>query len=856
MAAGCGDHPVYQFSIGPAGGSSQVVRDFSAEAQLSWSPMQEDNYAVRVVVKDGFEATTTMSSVVSVTVNSRVTGDTAVITPTINPLVALYSAPACTEGTVHVNFRPVGSASDVPWTSSAVKPCVPGKSVNFLIAGMLANTTYEMVHISNAGRSSAQLFTTGSLPAGLSFPPFTVRQVPDSRSDLSQSIIFHSTFFGSTPAVQVVATDLIGRVLWYYDPLQWGLSRVFSSGLVRDGSVFLLGNPVDDVFGGSYSPLLREIDLAGNPLRETNVDAVNAQLSARGQSTIANFHHDVQRLPDGKTAVLATTAKTVQVHGVSREYIGDMVIVLDENFQVVWAWNAFDHLDVNRGPIAEDTSSDPVDWLHSNAIAWSPADSNLVVSIRHQDWVIKIAYVGGAGDGHVIWRLGKDGDFAINSTDPYPWFSHQHDAHYIDNTALVLFDNGNTRCQGQTNCHSRGQVFRLDEQQRSVIPVLNVDLGNYSAALGGAQRLPNGNFLFTSGFLFDSQRQFGQSIEVLPDGTKTYVLEAPSWEYRSYRMNGLTGRTVSPADTTTSVRSSGSVSGLNQPVTFMATVSSVPPATRTPTGTVLFRDSSTVLGTALLDATGRAVLTTSVLSAGTHTITASYNGDENFGSSISTALVQGTGSPNERFIAQVYLDLLNRPVDSSGLANWSSALGRGASRVSIVQAIEGSPEYYTLVVQNSYQSYLRRTGEPDGIRSWVSFLNASGLLARLRPSFVSSPEYFQTRASGSNMSFLDALYQDALNRAVDPAGRDGWGRMLDQDRNSGRARVSEAVFASPEFYQVLTQSCYTQFLRRSADSAGLVGFSSALGRGVREQDVVAVMIGSDEYFSRIANRTS
>src|SRR5262249_8883194 len=77
MAAGCGDHPVYQFSIGPAGGSSQVARDFSAEAQLSWSPMQEDNYAVRVVVKDGFEATTTMSSVVSVTVNSRVTGDTA-----------------------------------------------------------------------------------------------------------------------------------------------------------------------------------------------------------------------------------------------------------------------------------------------------------------------------------------------------------------------------------------------------------------------------------------------------------------------------------------------------------------------------------------------------------------------------------------------------------------------------------------------------------------------------------------------------------------------------------------------------------------------------------------------------------
>jgi len=42
--------------------------------------------------------------------------------------------------------------------------------------------------------------------------------------------------------------------------------------------------------------VLREIDLAGNPLRETNIDAVNAQLKIKGQGIIYGFHHEMLRL--------------------------------------------------------------------------------------------------------------------------------------------------------------------------------------------------------------------------------------------------------------------------------------------------------------------------------------------------------------------------------------------------------------------------------------------------------------------------------------------------------------------------------------------------------------------------------
>ena len=179
---------------------------------------------------------------------------------------------------------------------------------------------------------------------------------------------------------------------------------------------------------------MKEIDLAGDTLRETNIDAVNAELAAMGQHPIINFNHEVQRLPNGDTAVLATTPRTINVNGTPTQYNGDMVLVLDQNFQVTWVWDPFKWLDTNRLATA---GEGPTDWLHANSIAWSPEDGDLIVSLRAQDWVIKIDYDNGTGDGHVVWRLGQGGDFTINSSDPSPWFSHQHDVRYINDTTIV-----------------------------------------------------------------------------------------------------------------------------------------------------------------------------------------------------------------------------------------------------------------------------------------------------------------------------------------------------------------------------------------------------------------------------------
>jgi hypothetical protein len=69
--------------------------------------------------------------------------------------------------------------------------------------------------------------------------------------------------------------------------------------------------------------------------------------------------------------------------------------------------------------------------------------------------------------------------------------------------------------------------------------VVNVDLGNYSSALGSAQRLSNGDYSFDSGFQGTVPNQIGQTIEVRPDGSKAYVLQVKGTEYRSFRIRTL-----------------------------------------------------------------------------------------------------------------------------------------------------------------------------------------------------------------------------------------------------------------------------------------------------------------------------
>jgi hypothetical protein len=357
------------------------------------------------------------------------------------------------------------------------------------------------------------------------------------QADLPSAAIFHALNPSPSPALaNPVATDLAGHLVWYYDTLHSGLTLIWPVRILAGGTILLLG---EDRYHATGDDVLREVDLAGDVVRQTNIDVVNAQLARRGEEPIYGFHHDALRLPNGDTAVLGAT----QIRYGSRNVASDMVVVLDANLQVVWTWDYFDHFipPATYAPAAGPCSvtgklcglPDPsaIDWTHGNGIGWSPADGNLILSFRTVSWVIKVAYQNGHGNGQVLWRLGKGGNFTIHSTDPYPWFSQQHNATYISNTQVVIFDDGNTRCQNGKvkGCESRGQIYQLDEQHHVATLLVNANLGKFWQALGSAQGLPGGDTFYAGGYAPDSKE-----VEIRPNGTVASELDSPVAVYRAY----------------------------------------------------------------------------------------------------------------------------------------------------------------------------------------------------------------------------------------------------------------------------------------------------------------------------------
>ncbi len=531
-----------RFRARAVGGLFRTVRDFGPCNSLGWTALEEGFYEVEVAVRDRITgdsadaiSTFELVSRLSAVAGPRA-GSAAVVNATSHPLVALYSAPGCEVGRASVEYRSQTSVLQ----RTPDQACRPGRSLNFYLAALAPNTGYIANLVLDRGRGGALPasveFQTGDAPDVLKNAAFVVEAANPSAP---QPILLQAPLY-----LPAIATDLAGRLLWFGPMDLTYLTHPGSNGTffgLREDGI----DPALDV--------VREFDLVGATVRETNVARINEQLLAQGKRTISAFHHEARPLSDGRIVVLAEVEQVLtDVQGPGAiNVLGDMIVVLDENLQVVWTWDAFDHLDVRRRAVLGETCfknvgcaphylpGDANDWTHGNSVDETP-DGSLLYSSRHQDWLIKIDYRRGSGGGEVIWRLGRDGDFSYDSGDSYPWFSHQHDASYEAGGAFItVFDNGNTRILEDAGGSSRGQVVQLDEDHRIARLLVNVDLGVFSPALGSAQRLVDGTYHFNAGFVPAGQAVEAFSLQVDDAGNVLSSIAVPAAVYRSFRMEDL-----------------------------------------------------------------------------------------------------------------------------------------------------------------------------------------------------------------------------------------------------------------------------------------------------------------------------
>ncbi|HMV69293.1 MAG TPA: aryl-sulfate sulfotransferase [Myxococcota bacterium] len=564
-----------------AGVSWRMVRPYDDAASLVWVPVDQQTYRWRARAREVGGG----SALYDLNVTAASRGSQVVVTHATtadgsgHPLVAHYTAPpgACGTGSfLRVELRPTGSGA--AWDTTPYKPCQTGRGVNVLVAGMRENTTYDLRYVRKTGGStypsSVVTFAAGDAPMG--------GGAITGSTSASEDVLFGLMIPDPDGAVPVndtssppytipMATDTQGNVIWY-DAGYADDPTTVVTGLTYEHTALLLS--ADALYA---QQVLREVDLAGNVVREVHIDHVNEELESWGygpDATLA-FDHDAVRF-DLIGAGGITYAKLSEPRLVGGQYLlGDMIVGLDPDLHVVWVWDAFDHIPTSHGPTdlvpAQCGQGSPgcppikgyptlVDWTHGNAIAPAP-DGDLLFSMRNQDWVVRID--GATGD--LVWALG--GTAAGNAAAvglswpegaPPPFFQaweggaplpsqafafdHQHGANYQDADHLTLFDNGNTRCQNgaQSGCHSRGEVWLLDEVTMRATRELAADVGAFSPALGMAQQLASGAHHFTVGALFQAiqNRNYPYSlhVEVGTGGTVGWTERVEASSYRSYRL--------------------------------------------------------------------------------------------------------------------------------------------------------------------------------------------------------------------------------------------------------------------------------------------------------------------------------
>jgi Domain of unknown function (DUF4214) len=103
---------------------------------------------------------------------------------------------------------------------------------------------------------------------------------------------------------------------------------------------------------------------------------------------------------------------------------------------------------------------------------------------------------------------------------------------------------------------------------------------------------------------------------------------------------------------------------------------------------------------------------------------------------------QTHGGSDAGFLAAVYHDVLNRPLDVAGQAGWTAALAHGSSRGQVAAAILESDEYRRDLVQTYYESFLGRPADQGGLAGFVTALAHGQRDEDVMAMFLGSDEYF------------------------------------------------------------------------------------------------------------------
>ncbi|MEM7271484.1 MAG: aryl-sulfate sulfotransferase [Actinomycetota bacterium] len=244
------------------------------------------------------------------------------------------------------------------------------------------------------------------------------------------------------------------------------------------------------------------------------------------------LHHAATELPDGRLATLSVRLmRGVNDNPEFPDSMADTIIVFDRDGTVEREVALDELLDHDRRSHSHYLPYWPLqgfdgvaDWTHANGLSVDPLDGGFIVSLRHQDAVIKVSR-----QGDLVWILSEP-DWAepwserVLVVDGGRPFYHQHDAAFTDDGVLLLFDNGNhgsrppTPSQPVDELSTYALGYRIDEGAMTATEEWRYggrDIA-HSTYVGGVTQTPNGNrFIACTGIKREPDGSYSPST---PDG--------------------------------------------------------------------------------------------------------------------------------------------------------------------------------------------------------------------------------------------------------------------------------------------------------------------------------------------------
>ena len=342
--------------------------------------------------------------------------------------------------------------------------------------------------------SNAVSFVTAPVPAN--FPRIVLLESKPEKMEPGYTL-FRGQNNGGPGYVIIV--DNVGEVVWYSST-----STVLDVRQLANGDLFI-----------PLVTTMNEVNMLGQTVRTWVVPAAWRVNNHDGVPTphgtilyLSDASRVVTNFPTSATDPNAPTRTTNVLHQA-------VVEISYTNAALLNTWLPIDILDPRRISYLTFTFRNAMgwDWSHVNAVIEDPRDDSLIISMRHQNAVVKFA----RSTGQLKWILGPHENWGpafqpyllTPVGTPFAWHYAQHAPKITPQGTLLLYDDGDYRASPfdawvpDANNYSRAVEYDINEDTMEVSQVWEYASTNetlYTWSVGDADFLKQrGNVLVTFG---------------------------------------------------------------------------------------------------------------------------------------------------------------------------------------------------------------------------------------------------------------------------------------------------------------------------------------------------------------------